>query len=160
MRIRSILLLGLGAALSSPNVLADDSRFELSDGSVLRGEVVGFANGRYRIESATLGKVWVPQSRIRSIHPCADCDPGSPSVAPAIPDYRTRIDDIQRRLVADGKVIESISTLQNDPAIRAVLEDPELMRRILSGDIEGLRTDPKIGTLMQHPEIRALIDAY
>lgn len=170
MRIRAILRTGLWVLSLSASLplAADDSRLELTDGSVLLGEVVGFADGSYVIETATLGRVRVPQSRIVSIRPCAGCGgtsapagAASVSINPAeAADPGATVADLQRRMAADAGTMASLQALQNDPAVRAVLEDPALMRRIQSFDVEGLEGDPRLEALMRHPEIRALIEAY
>jgi len=169
MRMRTLLRTGIWIlSLSAGLPLAAESRLELSDGSILLGEVVGFTNGVYVVESATLGRVRVPQSRIVSIRPCGDCDGTLAPAAAAAPtksaqeatDNRATVSDLQLRMAADQGTMASIQALQNAPAVRAVLEDPELMRRIQSFEFEGLQGDPRIEALFAHPEIRALIDTY
>ena len=60
------LLIGLG--LVGP-AAGEASRIELRDGSIISGEVVGFADGRYLVESPALGRVTIDQSQIRSLQP-------------------------------------------------------------------------------------------
>lgn len=151
-RIAGGLIAGLLLAGGNP-LLAGESRIELSDGSLITGELVGIDNGQYRIRSTTLGEMSVPESAIRSIQP-----PGSGGeTAPDVSAYGPEIASIQQQLATNPGLMGQITALQNDPAIQAVLADPELTRLILAGDLERLRADPRIQRLMEHPGIQGIV---
>jgi hypothetical protein len=61
-----VLLIGLGLVGAA---VGETGRIGLPDGSIISGEVVGFADGRYPIESPALGRVSIDQSQIRSLQP-------------------------------------------------------------------------------------------
>ncbi|MBK1717380.1 hypothetical protein [Thiocystis violacea] len=146
------LILAASALYPLAPVQAGESRVELTDGSVISGELLSIDGGRYRLRSATLGEVILPESSIRALRP------GAESSDPGAPDRRAdEIADIQKRLVQDPGLMDGITALQNDPEIQAVLADPELTRLILAGDIERLRADPRIQRLMSHPALRAMV---
>jgi hypothetical protein len=65
-RFAWVLLMALGLVGAAAGEL---SRIELRDGSVISGEVVGFADDRYLVESPALGRVSIDQSQIRSLQP-------------------------------------------------------------------------------------------
>ena len=65
-RFAWVLLIGLGLVGAAAGEL---SRIELRDGSIISGEVVGFADGRYLVESPALGRVTIDQAEIRSLQP-------------------------------------------------------------------------------------------
>ncbi|MBK5966570.1 hypothetical protein CCR95_21460 [Thiocystis minor] len=148
--ILSVLLAGSG------QVAAETSRIELADGSVLSGELVAIEGGRYRIRSAALGEILVPESEIRSIQPGGSASMPQPP-ASGIPGYGTEIAAIQQQLASNPGLMGQVSALQNDPEIQAVLSDPELTRLIMSGDLERLRGDARIQRLMAHPTIQAIM---
>ncbi|TCT21912.1 hypothetical protein EDC35_10310 [Thiobaca trueperi] len=151
-RVAGGLIAGLLLAGGNP-LLAGESRIELSDGSLITGELVGIDNGQYRIRSTTLGEMSVPESAIRSIQP-----PGSGGgIAPDVSAYGPEIASIQQQLATNPGLMGQITALQNDPAIQAVLADPELTRLILAGDLERLRADPRIQRLMEHPGIQGIV---
>ncbi|AFL74856.1 hypothetical protein Thivi_2965 [Thiocystis violascens DSM 198] len=143
----SLVMMTLAA---TGQVAAEASRIELADGSVLSGELVAIEGGRYRIRSATLGEILVPESEIRSIQPDGSASMSQPP-ASGMPGYGTEIASIQQQLASDPGLMGQISALQNDPEIQAVLSDPELTRLIMSGDLERLRGDARIQRLMAHP---------
>ena len=130
----------------------------LSDGSLITGELVGIDNGQYRIRSTTLGEMSVPESAIRSIQPPgSDGVPVARQTAPDVSAYGPEIASIQQQLATNPGLMGQITALQNDPAIQAVLADPELTRLILAGDLERLRADPRIQRLMEHPGIQGIV---
>lgn len=150
--IAVFLLAGSGPSL------AGESRIELSDGSLIAGELVGIDNGQYRIRSATLGEMSVPESAIRSIQPSGSGGtPVAKQTAPGISAYGAEIASVQQQLANNPGLMGQITALQNDPAIQAVLADPELTRLILAGDLERLRADPRIQRLMEHPGIQGVV---
>lgn len=148
--ILMILLAGNGQAA------ANESRIELADGSVIAGELVAIEGGHYRIRSAALGEILVPESEIRSIQPGGSASMSQPP-ASGIPGYGTEIAAIQQQLASNPGLMGQVSALQNDPEIQAVLSDPELTRLILSGDLERLRGDARIQRLMAHPALQAIM---
>ena len=156
-RIAGGLIAGLLLAGGNP-LLAGESRIELSDGSLITGELVGIDNGQYRIRSTTLGEMSVPESAIRSIQPPGSVGaPVARQTAPDVSAYGPEIASIQQQLATNPGLMGQITALQNDPAIQAVLADPELTRLILAGDLERLRADPRIQRLMEHPGIQGIV---
>jgi hypothetical protein len=60
-------------------------------------------------------------------------------------------------MFADPAIMSSISALQADPELQALLMDPEFSRRVISGDLQALSTDPRFIRLMEHPAIQAIV---
>lgn len=155
----------LAASLAGATAISAGSRIELSDGSVLLGDVVDINGGQYVIETDTLGRVQIDGSRIQLIRPCSPCQPDSTGAAGnaslgtngGLGQNQSQIQDIQMRLVADPSAMSSILTLQQDSDIQRALADPQLMQRVMSGDVESLQTDPTFHELMNHPAIRSLV---
>jgi len=140
------LLIGLG--LVGP-AAGEASRIELRDGSIISGEVVGFADGRYLVESPALGRVTIDQSQILSLRPggAAGGDPGG---------YGAQIMDLQQQLMGDAEIMGMITTLQSDPQVQAALADPEFMQLVASGNLGALQSNPRFKALMNSSRLRAL----
>ena len=68
------------------------------------------------------------------------------------------IANMQGALLADPASREQVLSLQDDPQVRAILEDPATMRAVQSGDLGALLADPKLRTLLDHPTVRSLVD--
>lgn len=135
---------------------AGESRIELSDGSVITGELVGIEDGRYRIRSATLGELWIPESSVSVLQPLNGRAPGAANSASAL-SHAAEIASIQKRLATDQGLMDQVSALQQDPGIQSALSDPEFVRMVLSGDVKRLSADPRFRQLMTNPAIQSIM---
>jgi hypothetical protein len=145
-RFAWVLLIGIvqvGAAAG------EVSRIELRDGSIISGEVVGFADGRYLVESPALGRVTIDQSQIRSRQPGGAAGGGPEAYGP-------KITDLQRQMMGDAEIMGMITPLQSDPQVQAAPADPELMRLVASGNVGALQSNPRVKALMSSLALRAL----
>jgi hypothetical protein len=156
-----LILLSLLAALITPHwALADAPRaIELNDGSRLSGVIVDYGDGTYTIESETLGRLQLRDEQIRSIHSPESTADGAQSLG-ATPRDRaalSQLEQIQNRIMADPKVLPLVISLQQDPDIVALLNDPQVMQAILSGQIDTLQDHPKIHQLESNPTIQKIM---
>jgi hypothetical protein len=150
--LTGLFLLGYDPAFSA------ESRIELTDGSVIAGELIGVEQGRYRIHSATLGEVSVPESNIRSIRPMtAESEVNAPAAASDNKGYGAELASIQQQLTTNPGVMQQIMALQNDPEIKSALADPDFTRMVLAGDLEKLRSDSRFQRLLEHPALQAIM---
>ena len=145
-RFAWVLLIGLGLVGAAAG---EASRIELSDGSIISGEVVGFADGRYLVQSPALGRVTIDQSQIRSLQPGGAAG-GSPGW------YGAQIADLQQQMMGNAEIIGMITALQSDPKVQAALADPEFMQLVASGNLGALQSNPRFKALMNSPGLRAL----
>ena len=148
------LLLALPLRADSPRII------ELIDGSRIAGEIVRFEHGVYTIESDSLGRLHIPDSDIRAIRsggqmpfgqdlpPAAD--PGPPAVQ--------GLTLYQSQILGDPEILSMVMTLQNDPDILAVLNDPSVMQAVAAGDFDALQHNAKILKLEDNPTIRRILD--
>jgi hypothetical protein len=66
-------------------------------------------------------------------------------------------------MMNDDEILTMLLALESDPAFKELMEDLEIMKRILSGDIHGLMSNPKFLKLLNNPtiqEIRSKIEEY
>jgi len=137
---------------------------ELTDGSIIRAEIVSMQNGVYRLRSSALGEFDVPETKVRMIRAEGTPSQPSPLTAPASPVPQASpsrsAEDLQQALTQDPAAMEKIRALQNDPAMQSILSDPETMQAIHSGDLGALMSNPKIRALMEHPTVRDLGEQY
>ncbi len=140
-----------------PAAPAEGTRFiELSDGSVISGQIISFENGVYTVASPSLGRLRLKDSEILSIR----SNPGSPRAmqsSPQAPDAGQSFSGIERRIVGDPQVFALVMSLQQDPQILAILNDPAIMRAISARDVESLRNNPKIRELERNPIIQEIL---
>ena len=57
-------------------------------------------------------------------------------------------------MMSDKEVVEMILSLQNDPDVQRILQDPEIMKAVNSGDINALLSNPKFMKLLENPTIQ------
>ena len=148
-RLAATLLLGLLAS----GAVAESSRFELNDGSVIIGDLETVDGGVFVVNSPTLGQVRIEQQRVRSMTPM-----GAGAATGGQPDLSAQVQQMQQQMVGDPAIMGMITALQDDPELRAAVADPRLMGLIMSGDLDRLQNEPEFQRLMQHPGIRAIID--
>lgn len=151
----------IAAALSaSPSALAAPRYIELTDGSVIRGEVIEAGDGLYRIRTQSMGELTLKESEIRTI---GTGEPGS---------RREAVGDtggngigretaaIQRKILNDPALLNSITALKDDPAVDSIVHDPEIMRAIQAGDLGSLQKNKKIEQLLESPAIREIVNEF
>jgi len=151
--MRTVILFMLFSVL----ILAQEARagevraIELRDGSVVTGEVVSLTNGKYTIRSNSLGTVLIEESKVRVIRPvaAAAANSGAPSDNRA-GDVRA----LQDRMMNDKEIMSKIESLQNDPEFMKILENPEVMKAVTSGDTAALMANPLFLKLMNNSTVR------
>jgi len=121
-------------------------RIELVDGTVIQGEVLSFDGKTYTIRGDSIGTMKVDKSKVRSIR--AD---GAPAGAPS---GNTDLQDIRNRVMANPQAMATIMGLQDDPEVKEVLQDEEILNAVNRGDIQWLMSNPKIQKLLQNPKVQ------
>ena len=140
-------------ALASPTI-------ELKDGSRITGEIQNIDHGVYTVLSSSIGTVHIAQSDIARIvyggnAPDAESSSGG---SPSRDDALTRdIQQIQARLAQDQAVMQSIVSLQSDPQIQAILNDPAIIKAIQEGDYVSLLGNAKIQALESNEHVKQLL---
>ncbi len=127
---------------------AEQRVIELSDGSRIRGEIVSKQGDTWTIRTDALGEVRVDSARIRSI--------GMSASAPAGSAESGSLGAIKSSIANDAGLMARIMSLQNDPQVRAILSDPEIMSAVRSLDFEALRNNPKFRSLMENEEMQSI----
>jgi hypothetical protein len=134
-----LVFLALAAAATVVNA-AEPREIELTDGSMITGEVVSLSGGIYTVRSATLGTLRIEASKIRVIRLQG-------SAAPS--DAGGQVKSFEDKMLGDSEIMETIRAPQNDPDLQNVLQDPEIMKAVQTGDI---------ATLMRNPEFMKLLN--
>lgn len=142
-----LIFLALSAVTTLVNA-AEIREIELTDGSVITGEVVSLSGGVYTIRSAALGTVQVEEQKVRTIR-----IKGSSG---ATGDTAGQLKSLQEKMLSDGEVMNTIQSLQNDPDFQKLLQDPEIMKAVQAGDINALMANPRFMELLNKPAVQEI----
>lgn len=148
-----ILFFGIfsGAALAGKL-----NRIELVDGSVIIGEISGLDKGTYTINSQGMGLLQIEESRIKQI---GSADTANSPVA-AQPQSNELISNkakaMTNKMMGDQETLGMVMSLQNDPQLQEILQDPEIMSAIKSGNSASLANNEKFMRLKNNPKIQAI----
>ena len=149
-----ILSLFFMLAVSFGSSIAGELReIDLFEGSTIIGEVQSLSNGIYTIKSESLGIIQIEASKIRAIHPVspslgAESGNGSPA---------GELKSFQEKMLSDKEIMSLIQTLQNDPEFNKVLQDPEIMKAVNSGDIAALQANPRFMMLLNNAAVKEIV---
>ncbi len=130
--------------------------FELTDGTVIHGRLVSYANGVYTISSKTLGTVKIGEDKIKSSHRAGEAASAQPSAQSAGGGYGADVQGMVTKMQGDDEIMSLINSLKDDPEMQALLNDPEVMNAISSGNMSALMANPKIMELLNNPKVRQI----
>ncbi len=132
---------------------------ELADGGVILGELISKKDGIYKIHSESLGTLSVKESEIRSIRfksHFAESTREKESADNPESGMVPEMESLRKSMMNDRDVMDRIRSLESDPQMQELLNDPEFMNAIQSGDIQTLMSHPKFIELLNNPDIREI----
>ena len=156
MKSATILLVIILCTIQTPASAGSRGEIELTDGSVIYGEILSVDSGVYTIRSSTMGVLKIDQSKIRGIRfgsYGADKESSADLPKEGAP---SELQAIQKSLLGNEEVLSIILSLQEDPEFQKILNDPSVMDAVLSGDIQSLMANPKFLQILNHPKIKAI----
>jgi hypothetical protein len=119
-------------------------RIELMDGTVLQGEILSFDGKTYTIRGDSIGTVKVEGTKVRSIQKDSGASPGKSG----------DLQDLRSRIMTNPQTMGMVMGLQDEPEVKEVLQDEEILKAMEKGDIEWLMSNPKIQRLLQNPKVQ------
>jgi len=144
--LRTFLLsLFMTAVLAAGSAAAEIKEIELTDGSIITGEVLSLSSGVYTIRTGSMGTLKIDEAKVRAIRPR-----GSSSSSPQSGEIKA----LQDKMLTDREVMGKIESLKDDPQFMKMLEDPEIMNAVNNGDIASLMANPKFLELLHNPTVQ------
>jgi len=145
------------------------SQIRLGDGSSIQAEVMSFSNGIYVLNSPSLGTFELSEDKIISIQmprktgnnrssqsSFSGADRNSTTVSSSNLD--SKVSQFRNQLTQDPETMQMIQNLQNDPSVKQILNDKELMKAINGQDLGVVASDPKIKSFANSEAFRAIIE--
>ncbi|HBD08438.1 MAG TPA: hypothetical protein DCZ69_09260 [Syntrophobacteraceae bacterium] len=154
MKLSTVLFLVVLVMLPAWAFSGEISEVELKDGSIVRGEVLSLNDLHCTLRSDSLGTVDIERSRIRAIRMKGSQEAPTASSGGTQGLIKDQVAALQEHMVSDQSSLDSITALQDDPDVREVLEDPDLMKAVASGDMAALSANPKFMKLLEKPGLQ------
>ncbi len=150
MRFFLSFFIGITLLLLSP--LCGAQELHLKDGTIIKGTLVSFERGIYTFSSTTLGEVKIQESHVAAIT--------SNTPQTSHPSTQANIQQLQTEMMGDAATMQLIQSLQNDPDVQAIINDPEIMNSLKSGDFKSLENNPKLKKLMEKSQVKDIKKKY
>ena len=145
--------------ISSPGLTQTSPKtIHLKDGTVLKGDILGFQNGVYFIQTAFLGKLQIPDADIESIsQEELPAQNPRPTVNNIPMQLKEQSQNVQSALMSDPQIMEEMKQLSEDQEIESLLSDPEVLKILTTYDPNQIGQNDKVRQLMDNPKIKALM---
>jgi len=158
--LKKIIILSLFfLALNVAAYCAQANRIQLTDGSVINGEIISYLNGIYVINTAAFGEIKIEAAKISKIEsedaPAVNT-PVNTDIQTNIPN-KSMVDSYRQKLMANPENAAVITGLATDPAIQDLAKDPQIMEAAKAGDIQGLMKNPKFINIVNNPKMQEAI---
>lgn len=147
--LKYLILILFGLILGISSVRASELReIELTDGSVISGEIVSLSKGVYTVRSGALGTIQIRESKIRTIR----------TKGPGGEDTADQLKSVQQKMMGDADIMSMVRSLQSDPDFQEILKDPEVIKAVQAGDITALMANPKFMNLLNKQSVQQIKD--
>lgn len=152
---KNIISLLFLLTLHSAGYCGQVSRIELTDGSVIKGEITSFENGSYTLHTASLGEIKIDETRVAKIESAESSfpnpSPGSGGLANNVTSFQ--FDAYQQKIMNNPENAAVIRNLATNPQIRELAEDPDIVNAIQSNNMQELLMNKKFSDVLSSPEI-------
>jgi len=148
----------LAAGLAVCTAYAGEMKeLELNDGTVITGEIVSLDDGVYTVKSESLGTIKLAESRVRTIRVKGSTkDSGEQNASQQNADANAQAQALQQKMMNDKEIMDKIRSLENDPEFQKILDDPEVMKAVNSGDVAALMANPQFLKLMNNRTVQEI----
>ncbi len=69
----------------------------------------------------------------------------------------SQVRQLQEQMLSSPEIMEMVSSLQNEPEVRELLNDPKLMEAVQNGDTAALVSDPRFLKLLENPKVQEIV---
>ncbi len=172
LRLVAFALLGI-----APLLPAGDSGLQvitLKDNSVIRAQVTEMSGGFYFAKSPALGDMKIPTGEVVSIHSETAALQSAGAQGPALPanaitaaqpssttleSLRSALSSKVQDLVSTRDGMNAVMDFSRSPDVKAVMNDPQVMKAIQAGDFNALMQSPAMKNLLDNPQTKSLIQS-
>ena len=158
---------------AAPVFSAEVNDIVLEDGSVIRAEVISFQNGKYTLRSESIGVISLDSSQVSqilrhkvnqsvvplSVAPLSAASLGSaqaPLFSSSPEMFQANVEKAQAMLMKDPQAMQVVASMASDPNFKELLDDPESVAAIKSGDIATLMKNPRFLAITQDSRMQEM----
>lgn len=174
LRLVGFLCLGI-----SPLLFAGDGELQaitLRNNSVIRARVTEMSGGFYLAKSPTLGDIKIATGEVVSIQPdrAAVESAGTPAAAlttgltptqpsssgpSAVESLKAAVASKVQSWASSREGMDAMMNFSQNPAVKAIMNDPQVMQAIQNGDYPALMKSPAIKALLDSPQTKSLMQS-
>jgi len=145
--------------------VAQTKVIELNDGRRFQG-TIEFAGPDVVITTTAGKKVLAPTSALKSVRnttataPAARSAPNrtpTPQLFPGTTGQTAQIKGIQASIMSNPELLGAIMALADDPKLMATIQDPTLLKLLMSGDAKAIERHPGFKKIANDPRIRTIM---
>ncbi|MCD6586864.1 MAG: hypothetical protein J7K96_14005 [Desulfobacteraceae bacterium] len=153
--MKTLFLIIMNLLVASQVFAGDATTIILNDGSVLNGEILSINSGSYSIQTESMGLININKSKISTINfgKPSDSERTSGNANSVIIE---KASDLSKTIMDDEEIMKIIMGLQNNSDFKAVLNDPDIMNSINTGNIEALLSNPKFLKIMNNSDVKII----
>ena len=132
------------------------SKIELTDGSILNGEIVSYINGVYTINTANFGTIKVNSTKISKIESVNNVLPNTPiNLTPQSSNLtQSQVSTYGQTLMNNPENTAIFKELVNNPGLQKMASDPQVQAVAKTGDIQSLMDNPEFMKIVNSPEVQ------
>ena len=136
------------------------SKIELTDGSVINGEIVSYANSIYTINTPTFGEIKVGVGKISKIKPVKQVSSGASNspILQANNPIQSQVSTYGQTLMQNPGNAAMLIDLSSNPELQAMASDPEILEAAKTNDIQALMKNPKFMDIVNSPEMQEAVN--
>lgn len=150
-----LFFLGLNAAA----YCGQASRIELTDGSVINGEIISLSEGIYTINTPSLGQIKLEGAKVSKIETGNSSSLSAPNSPAALKDNlnQSQITSYGKTLMEDPKNAAIVTELAADSQFQELAKDPQIAEAAKAGDIQAIMKNEKFKTILENPKLKETI---
>jgi len=168
-----ILCTFFGIFLLIPLATAQSSKvITLTDGSIIKGNIVAFEKGSYIVQSTKMGQISIKDSDIISIVAANAPQQQFQNQFSSSPltglsnqmgqmeqlGQGGQMNQLMQRVIMDADIMEAFMKIMEDPEIRTLFTDQQLLNKILSFDLDAINNDKRLQGIMQNPKMQEFME--
>ena len=131
----------------------------MTDGSVINGEIISFANGVYAINTANFGEIKIGAEKVSKIE-SANYVSTSTTISPILQadnPIQSQISTYEQTLMNNPENAAIVTGLTSNNRLQEMAKDPQIQNAAKRGDIQSLLGNPKFMEVVNSPEVQEAV---